>query len=199
MTKTSDSSDDLAGYEVLVAVCGGIAAYKVGYVVSELVQRGAGVRVAMTRAARRFVGPMTFQALTGRAVLTSLWRSHDVGDVQHIGVTDTADLMLIAPATANVIGKIAAGIADDLVTTLVVSAASPVVLAAAMNSRMWANPIVRDNVTRLASAGFTLLEPDEGWLACRDTGPGRMREPRDILDTIAAILQKTPPKRGNDA
>src|SRR3990172_10346525 len=160
----SSATNDLGGYEVLVCVCGGIAAYKVCEVVSKLVQRGCGLTVAMTRAARRFVGPTTFQALTGRRVLTSLWSTDDPDDVQHIALTGAADLVLIAPATANIIGKIASGIAADAVTTLVISAASPVVLAPAMNDRMWANPIVQRNVAALKQHGFTLVGPGEGWL-----------------------------------
>ena len=197
MTNKADTpaTSDLSGYEVLVCVCGGIAAYKVCEVVSKLVQRGCGLTVAMTRAARRFVGPTTFQALTGRRVLTSLWSTDDPDDVQHIALTGAADLVLIAPATANIIGKIASGIAADAVTTLVISAASPVVLAPAMNDRMWANPIVQRNVAALKQHGFTLVGPGEGWLACRSIGPGRMAEPGEILETIAAKLKSYPPKK----
>jgi phosphopantothenoylcysteine decarboxylase/phosphopantothenate--cysteine ligase len=197
MTTKPDTSatSDLSGYEVLVCVCGGIAAYKVCEVVSKLVQRGCGVTVAMTRAARKFVGPTTFQALTGRRVLTGLWSAADPDDVQHIALTGAADLVLIAPATANIIGKIASGIADDVVTTLVISAASPVVLAPAMNDRMWANPIVQSNVAALKQHGFTLVGPGEGWLACRSMGPGRMAEPGEILEPVAAKLKSQPPKQ----
>lgn len=186
---------ELSGYEVLVGVCGGIAAYKVCEVVSTLVQRGAGVNVAMTRAARKFVGPVTFQALTGRRVLTSLWQSGETADMQHITLSGAADLMLIAPATANTIGKIAAGIADDLVSTLVVSAASPVVLAPAMNDRMWANPIVQDNVASLTERGYGLVGPGEGWLACGRVGPGRMAEASEILDCVIPMLKAKPAKK----
>ena len=193
-TMTSPETD-LAGYEVLACVCGGIAAYKVCEVVSKLVQRGAGVTVAMTRSSKKFVGPTTFQALTGRRVLTNLWSAADPDDVQHIALTAAADLMLIAPATANIIGKIAAGIADDVVTTLVISAASPVVLAPAMNDRMWANPIVQQNVAALKQHGYSIVGPGEGWLACRSIGPGRMAEAAEILETIAAKLKSQPPKK----
>jgi len=191
---------DLSGYEVLVCVCGGIAAYKVCEVVSKLVQRGAGVTVAMTRSARKFVGPTTIQALTGRRVLTGLWSADDPDDVQHIAMTGAADLVLVAPATANIIGKIASGIADDVVTTLVISAASPVVLAPAMNDRMWANAIVQSNVAALKKHGYTLVGPGEGWLACRSIGPGRMAEPTEILETVVGKLnsqstQKMPTRR----
>lgn len=185
---------NLVGYEVLVAVCGGIAAYKVCEVVSALVQRGVGVTVAMTRAARKFVGVATFQALTGRRVLTSLWNANDPADPQHITMTGDADLMLIAPATANIIGKIAAGIADDAVTTLVVSTASPVLLAPSMNDRMWNHPIVQRNVATLKDLGFQWVGPSEGWLACRSVGPGRMAEPAEILDRVGSMLKAQPAK-----
>ncbi len=185
---------DLAGYEVLVGICGGIAAYKACELVSTLVQRGAGVTVAMTKSARKFVGPTTFQALTGRRVLTSLWHAHDAADVQHITLTGTADLLLIAPATANIIGKIASGIADDLVSTLVMSSASPVVLAPTMNDRMWKNPIVQHNVATLTEQGYKFVGPGEGWLACGSVGPGRMAEASEILDLIVPMLKTKPPK-----
>lgn len=197
MKSKSDSSNglDLSGYEVLIGVCGGIAAYKVCEVASALVQRGAGVTVAMTKASRKFVSPVTFQALTGRRVLTSMWHEKDVIDVRHITVTDAADLILIAPATANIIGKIAAGIADDLVSTLVISAASPVVLAPAMNDRMWSNPIVRRNVAALTEQAYRFVGPGEGWLACGAVGPGRMAEPNEILEVIIPSLREKPAKR----
>ncbi len=188
--KSEDTSKtDLAGYEVLVAVCGGIAAYKVCQVVSELVQRGAGVTVAMTKAGGKFVGPVTFQALTGRRVLESLWSSAEPADVQHIERTDAADLVLIAPATANILGKIAAGIADDLVSTLVISVVSPVVVAPAMNNHMWVNAVVQENVSRLKDRGFQFVGPGEGWLACGSVGPGRMAEPAEIVEVVTKVLK----------
>jgi len=194
MRTTPDPAPDLTGYEVLVAVCGGIAAYKVCEVVSDLVQSGAGVTVAMTRAARRFVGPLTFQALSGRPVLTSLWAAPDPGDVQHITRTEAADLLVVAPATANMIAKMALGLADDLVSTLLVSAASPVLVAPAMNNRMWAHPAVQRNVERLTEAGCTILGPAEGWLACRSIGPGRMVEARDLFERAVQLLRAHPAK-----
>ncbi len=185
---------DLAGYEVLVGVCGGIAAYKVCSVVSALVQRGAGVTVAMTEAGTRFVGPATFQALTARQVLTSLWTADARYDPGHIRLTDAADLFLLAPATANILGKIAGGIADDLVSTLVMSADCPVVLAPSMNTRMWQNPIVQANAAKLRDHGYDFIEPGSGWLACRTAGPGRMAEPGAILTHVIGRLQARPPK-----
>jgi phosphopantothenoylcysteine decarboxylase/phosphopantothenate--cysteine ligase len=185
---------DLRGYEVLLAVTGGIAAYKVCDAVSKLVQRGAGVTVAMTQAARHFIGPLTFQALTGRSALTDLWSADESRDVQHIALTARADLLVVAPATANIIGKIAAGIADDVVTTLVISADSPVLLAPAMNDRMWNNPIVQRNVQALKDGGYAFVGPAEGWLACRSIGPGRMVESSELLEAVAAALKARPPK-----
>lgn len=182
---------DLSGREVLVCVCGGIAAYKVCFVVSALVQRGAGVTVAMTRAGRKFVGKTTFEALTGRYVLTRLWDSDQAADCPHIKLTANADLTLIAPATANIIGKIAGGIADDVVSTLVISASEPVVLAPAMNERMWRNPIVEANVSRLRDAGYHMVGPGDGWQACRTSGPGRMAEPDEILAVVVQRLRET--------
>ncbi|UCE59572.1 MAG: bifunctional phosphopantothenoylcysteine decarboxylase/phosphopantothenate--cysteine ligase CoaBC [Phycisphaerales bacterium] len=194
----TSSQADLAGYEILIAVCGGIAAYKVCQVVSHLAQRGCGVTVAMTKAARKFVGPVTFQALTGRKVLTSLWSSADPGDVQHIRRTEEADAVLIAPATANIIGKMAGGIADDLVSTLVISAASPIVLAPAMNERMWASPAVAENIAKLKERGCLVVGPNEGWLACRGVGPGRMSEPDEIIEALVHLIGSGQPKRSVD-
>ena len=197
MKRTPSEADtvDLTGYRVLVGVCGGIAAYKVCEVVSSLVQRGAEVTVAMTRAARKFVGRTTFQALTGRRVLTSLWSADEASEIQHIALTDSAHVMLIAPATADVLGKIAAGVADDVVTTLVIGAASPVLLAPAMNERMWRNPIVQRNIAALKELGYHRVGPGEGWLACRSVGPGRMAEPQEIVDALVPLLTVNPAKR----
>ncbi len=184
----------LTGYEVLVGVCGGIAAYKVCHVVSALVQRGAGVTVAMTDAATRFVGPLTFKSLTGRGVLVDLWTAADPGDTQHIRLTERADLFLIAPATANMIGKIAAGIADDCVSTLVLAADSPLLLAPSMNERMWCNPVVQSNVAKLRERGLHFVDPVSGWLACGTVGQGRLAPPDDILAAAIELLRATPPK-----
>lgn len=191
----SDPSE-LGGYELLICVCGGIAAYKVCEVVSSLVKRGAGVTVAMTRSARRFVGPLTFQALTGRKVLTSLWHQQTAFDVEHIALTGAADQVLVAPATASMLGKIAGGIADEIVSTLVISAASPVVLVPAMNDRMWTSAAVAQNVKILKQRNFHIIEPVEGWLACRSIGQGRMAEPHQILETILPSLTAKPSKQG---
>lgn len=186
---------DLAGYEVIVALTGGIAAYKVCTVISRLVQAGAGVTAVMTRAAGKFIGQVTLQALTGRQVYTSLWDGAEGKyDPQHISLTEAADLFVVAPATGNILGKVASGIADDLVSTLIMAADSPVLFAPAMNSRMWCNPIVQDNVAKLRRFGYGFVEPGEGWLACRTTGPGRMAEPDAILQAVRQALLARPPK-----
>ena len=184
----------LAGYQVLVCVTGGIAAYKTAALVSKLVQAGAGVTVAMSRNATRFVGPLTFRALTGRPVLLSQWQPADPGAMEHLRPSETADLVVVAPATANVIGKLAGGIADDLISTLLLGAACPVLLAPAMNTRMWQHPAVQRNIAFLREHGFPLVGPEEGWLACRDVGPGRMSEPETILTAVAQQLRRAKPK-----
>ena len=186
---------DLAGYEVVVGVGGGIAAYKVCQVVSGLMQRGCGVTVAMTEAGARFVTPLTFQALTRRQVFTTMWQQEGYYDPQHLALTELADLFLVAPATADLIGKFAAGIGDDLVTTLMLGRDCPVLLAPAMNTRMWANPIVQGNIAGLRDLGLGFIEPGEGYLACGTIGVGRMAEPEEISEAVAKHLKSNPPKR----
>ncbi len=186
------STNDLAGREIVVAVCGGIAAYKVADVVSKLVQFGAGVTVVMTDAAQKFVTPLTFQALSARPVLTSAWELRDSSDPQHISLTERADLLLVAPATADVIAKIAHGLCDDLLTTMVAAAACPVVFAPAMNNRMWDNPIARENVEKLKKHGYHFIGPESGWLACRNVGAGRLSDPADIVAEVARMITSNP-------
>jgi phosphopantothenoylcysteine decarboxylase/phosphopantothenate--cysteine ligase len=180
--------DSLKGREIIVAVCGGIAAYKVADLVSKLVQAGAGVSVAMTDAAQKFVTPLTFQALSARPVLTSTWELQDSSDPQHISLTERADLLLVAPATADIIAKAAHGFCDDLVSLMIAAAACTVVFAPAMNNRMWENPIATENVAKLKEHGYQFIGPDAGWLACRNVGPGRMSEPAEIVERIAEML-----------
>jgi len=178
----------LKGREVVVAVCGGIAAYKVADVVSKLVQLGAGVTVCMTAEAQQFVTPLTFEALSGRKVRTGTFDLADSSDPQHIGLTERADLMLVAPATNNVIAKVAHGLCDDLVSLMVCAAACPVVFAPAMNNRMWDNPIAQENVAKLKGLGYRFIGPDAGWLACRNVGSGRLSDPQTIVDEVVTML-----------
>lgn len=186
---------DLAAYEVLVGVGGGIAAYKVCHVVSRLVQRGCGVTVAMTDAGARFVTPLTFQSLTHRQVFTTLWETEGYYDPQHLSLSETSDLFLVAPATANLIGKFAAGIGDDLVTTMMLGRDCPAMLAPAMNTRMWENPVVRRNIAALRELEYAFVEPESGYLACGTIGAGRMAEPDVIIAAVEAALKDRPPRR----
>src|SRR3954466_5440050 len=178
----------LKGRELVVGVCGGIAAYKVADVVSKLVQLGAGVTVVMTAEAQQFVTPLTFEALSGRKVRTSTFHLVDAGDPQHIGLTERADLMLVAPATSNVIAKVAHGLCDDLVSLMVCAAACPVVFAPAMNNRMWDHPVARENVAKLAGLGYRFIGPEPGWLACRNVGVGRLSEAGKIVEEVTRML-----------
>jgi phosphopantothenoylcysteine decarboxylase/phosphopantothenate--cysteine ligase len=178
----------LEGRRLIVAVCGGIAAYKSAEVVSQLVQLGADVTVVTTAAARKFVAPLTFSTLSGKPVLSGTFAKIEAADPQHIALTERSDLMLVAPATSNVIAKVAAGICDDLVTLMIAAAACPVVFAPAMNNRMWENPIAKESRARLAALGYRFIAPDEGWLACRNVGPGRLAQPARIVEEIVGML-----------
>lgn len=177
---------------IVVALSGGIACYKTATVVSRLVQQGATVRVLMTEAATRFVTPLTFQSLSGQSVLTSIWQADDRPDSQHVGIARWAELMVIAPATANTIGRIANGLCDDVVSLAATALPSqtPLLLAPAMNSDMWESPAVQRNVTRLAEQpNVTLVGPEQGWQACRTVGQGRMSEPDAIVTALTNLLR----------
>ena len=185
---------------IVVCVCGGIAAYKVCDVVSKLAQAKASVHVAMTPEALNFVGATTFQALTANAVYTDLWTAMEGRDPQHIRLAQKADLILVAPCTANMMAKMANGIADELVSTLLL-AADPrrVVIAPSMNEGMWNHPATQRNAKRLFEDGYTFVGPGEGWQACRTVGVGRMTEPADILQFVSQRLAtqtevQTPPQ-----
>jgi phosphopantothenoylcysteine synthetase/decarboxylase len=187
---------DLNGRQILVCVCGGIAAYKVCDVVSKLVQARAAVIVAMTKEAQQFVGATTFQALTNRPVHTDLWAS-DQHDVQHIKLAQGADLVVVAPCTANMLGKMANGIADDLVSTLLLAAEPKRVLAApAMNEQMWQHPATQRNAKQVFDDGVQFVGPGAGWQACRTVGVGRMSESAEILAAIENKLATMPAREG---
>ena len=177
--------------EVLVGVCGGIAAYKTAEVVSKLVQLGAGVSVVMTAAAEKFIGRTTFEALTGRPVSCDLFVPTKHFQGEHIGLARPAELYLIAPATANTLGKLAHGLADDLVSTLALTVTCPILLAPAMNNEMWSKPAVARNVAQLQQDGCKIVGPGSGWLSCGAIGPGRMAEPQEILEQIEKLLLRT--------
>ncbi len=169
---------------LLLAVSGGIAAYKACDLVSRARKAGCDVRVAMTPHATRFVDPVTFQALAGSPVYLDMFREHPSGDIDHIAWAQWAQVVVVAPATANIIGKLAAGIADEAVSTLLmaVPAATPVLLAPAMNTHMWLNPVVQRNMRWLDELGrFRVVGPVSKRLACGDEGMGGMADPPDIL------------------
>jgi len=195
MAQDNGESSPLSDREIILAVCGGIASYKVADVCSKLVQQGAGVTVVMTDSAQKFITPLTFETLSGRKVRTSTWDLPDSSDAQHIKLTERADLMLVAPATANIIAKVANGICDDLVSLMIAAAACPVVFAPSMNDRMWDNPIAKENVAKLQKHGYQFIGPEAGWLACRNVGAGRLSEPATIVDEVARLLS-VPSKTG---
>lgn len=182
----------LNGREIVVGAGGGIACYKVCEVVSKLVQAGAGVTVAMTPAAQKFVTPLTFEALSGRPVHTDIWQGIDPTDTQHIGLTEKADLLLIAPATMHLLAKCAAGLCDDIVSLLVAAAppTCPILFAPSMNSRMWENPATQENVEKLKTRGHGFVGPTSGWLACRNVGSGRLAEVGEILEAVEGDLAR---------
>ena len=174
-------------HELIIGVSGGIAAYKTAALVSSLVQQGHGVSVVMTRAARKFVGPATFRALTGRPVASDRSIAHyPLG--AHIELADKADLLCVAPASADLLAKAACGLADDLLSTLLLSFNGPIVFAPAMNSAMWEKPPVQRNIATLRGDGFHFVDPQAGWQSCRRTGMGRMAEPADIQAAIERLL-----------
>jgi phosphopantothenoylcysteine decarboxylase len=181
----------MIGRELIVGVSGGIAAYKTAALVSQLVQSGAGVSVVMTAAAREFIGPATFAALTGRPVLEHIFNESQYPLGAHIELARKAELLCIAPATANLLAKAASGMADDLLSTLLLSFTGPVLLAPAMNCEMWEKPAVQRNVTQLRRDGIHFVDPEEGWLSCRTRGVGRMAAPEKIQAAIAELLKPT--------
>ena len=177
---------------IALGVTGGIGAYKAVEVCRGLQKRGHDVVAVMTRSAARFVGPVTFEAITRRPVVTSQWRPGLNADIEHIAIADGIDLLLVAPCTANVIGKFANGIADDFLTSLYLATRAPVMVAPAMNSNMLAHDAVQQNVRTLAARGVRFVEPGEGYLACGWIGKGRLAEPEAIVDAACALL--SPPE-----
>ncbi len=178
----------IKGKKILLGVTGGIAAYKSVELVRLLSRGGAEIGVVMTANATRFVTPLTFQALSGKPPITDLFS--ESSGIDHIRYTDWADIFIIAPATANIIGKAASGIGDDALSTMLLAFDGPVIMAPAMNSKMYRNPIVQDNIKRLASCGYRIVGPEPGELACGREGMGRMSEPETILEAVITALCK---------
>lgn len=180
----------LSGRNILLGVSGGIAAYKAAELVRLLKAAGADVYVVMTESATRFVAPLTFGTLSGNPVRTGLFDENIEGRISHIELTANADALVIAPATANIIGKIACGIADDLLSTVVMAASCPVMVAPAMNCRMYDSPAVRRNIETLKADGVRFSGPESGPMACNEYGLGRMSEPGDILAALEGVLAR---------
>jgi len=187
------SNDVFAGAPIIVAVTGGIAAYKTATVVSRLAQRGAELTVLMTEPATKFVGPITFQALSGKPVYTSAWEHVESHDPQHIALATRSRAVLVAPCTMDAMARLATGRADDIVS-LVLSAidraTTPVLLAPSMNEVMWRQPATTRNLETLTGDGFEVVAPGEGWQACRAVGPGRMAEPEDLIVALEMAIER---------
>lgn len=173
---------------VLLIVGGGIAAYKACELVRLLKKAGHDVTPVLTRGGEQFVTPMTLAALSGSQVHTSLWDLKDEVEMGHIELSRAADFILVCPATADLLAKMAAGIADDLATTLLLATDKPVTVAPAMNVRMWLHPATQRNIAQLKADGVTVIDPAEGDMACGEFGPGRLPEPQDIFDRISRGL-----------
>lgn len=184
-------SQQLAGKHVLIGVCGGIAAYKIPDVISRLVKLGAEVKVVMTKAAQEFVTPLTFQSMSANPVAYDMFAEPAAWEIRHISLAQWADVMLIAPATANVIGKLANGIADDMLTTVAMAVQKPILVAPAMNTAMYENAAVQENLKTLQQRGFTLIHPASGRLACGAVGTGKLASPEELLDSlICAVTER---------
>jgi phosphopantothenoylcysteine decarboxylase/phosphopantothenate--cysteine ligase len=181
---------------IALGVCGGIGAYKAVEVVRGLQKRGHEVVAIMTHSATRFVGPITFEAITRRQVITDQFAPGMNADIEHIALASSIDLLLIAPATANIIGKLANGIADDFLTTLFTATRAPLLLAPSMNTQMFEHEAVRKNLHTLAARGARFVEPGEGYLACGWIGKGRLAEPAEIVEAAEIILRPPGPLRG---
>jgi phosphopantothenoylcysteine decarboxylase/phosphopantothenate--cysteine ligase len=181
---------------IALGVTGGIGAYKAVEVARGLQKRGHEVVAVMTASATRFVGPITFEAITGRRVITDQFEPGANASIEHIALASTIDLLLIAPATANIIGKLANGIADDFLATLYTATRAPVLIAPAMNTQMFEHEAIRRNLDTLLARGVRLVEPGEGYLACGWIGKGRLAEPDEIVATAESILRPAGPLRG---
>ena len=181
----------LENKKIVLAISGGIAAFKAAEIVSMLRKRGAEVKCIMTEHATEFITPLTMREISGNPVAVSMFSDIPEFNVEHIALAQWADVFVIAPATANVIGKIAGGIADDMLTTTVMATTAPVVIAPAMNSNMYMNPIVQKNIAALKEYGYEIIEPATGHLACGVTGIGRLPEPEDIVDYVEFTACRT--------
>lgn len=186
-------SSNLESANVLLGVSGGVAAYKAVDLASKLTALGSKVKTVMTENACRLVGPKSFEAVTASPVYTDMWADTEDFKISHIAFVDWADIVVVAPATANIIGKAANGICDDLLSTMLCTCwNNTTLLAPAMNTNMWENPVVQANIEKLKQTGFEIIGPATGRLACGTEGIGRMAEPKDILDAIVSKIKTNP-------
>jgi len=187
---------NLNKFKILLGVSSGIAAYKAVDLARKLATASAEVKTVMTENACRLIGPKSFEAVTGSAVFTTLWSTAEEHKIAHVNLADWAQVVVVAPATANIIGKIANGICDDLLSTVLCACwTKPALLAPAMNDNMWNNPAVQRNVKRVQDMGFELIGPKVGPLACGTEGIGRMAEAQEILEAVEKIASKTKHKK----
>jgi phosphopantothenoylcysteine synthetase/decarboxylase len=188
----AEQSIKLDGVKVVLGVSGGIAAYKAADLASKLTQAGATVKTVMTESSLQMVGAKSFEAVTGQQVYTNMWIAAEEYEIGHISLADWADVTVVAPATANIIGKMANGICDDLLSTILCARWNRALLfAPAMNDKMWTNPAVQKNIKTLGSMGAEIIGPETGRLACGTEGVGRMAEPKDIIKVIESIVAKS--------
>lgn len=178
----------LQGKKIVLGVTGGIAVYKAVDLVSRLRKAGCEVRVVMTEHAQQFVTPLTFKEISGNAVATSMWNANQEFNVEHIALANWADAFLVAPATANILAKMACGLADDLLSTTLLAAQAPIVVCPAMNTGMYQNPATQENIAKLQERGVTVMPPAVGHLACGTSGPGRLPEPQQIVEFMSAFF-----------
>ncbi|MBD3403659.1 hypothetical protein GF420_12245 [candidate division GN15 bacterium] len=187
------------GKKVLVGLTGGIACYKVPYLVRYLHKARVEVQVVMTDGATKFITPLTLEAVSNRPVATELFPVNEFVSTRHIDMAEWPDLIVVAPATANLIGKVASGISDDLLTTIICATPRPVLIAPAMNPRMWDNPVTQKNIASLRQLGYHFVDPEEGEMACEHSGVGRMAEPDRIYARVTDLLtdldEKKKPRR----
>lgn len=176
---------------ILLGITGGIAAYKTLTLISNLKKRGYNIDVIMTQNAGHFVSPLVVETLSRNRVVEDMFDRPDHRDVEHISMAEKADLLIVAPATYNIIGKVASGIADDMLSTVIAATKAPVFFALAMNSNMYDNPILKENITKLQKLGYNFIDADSGMLACNSSGKGRMKEPEEIAEIIDSYFRKS--------
>ena len=180
----------LKGKNIVIGVCGGIACYKVCEIVSYLVREGANVDVIMTKSATEFITPLTLETLSKNKVVVDMFEKKEHIEVEHISLARKADLFLVVPATANIIGKVANGIADDMLSTTIIATKAPVIFAPAMNNGMYENPIVQNNLEKLKSYGYKIIEPSIGHLACGYEAKGKLPKNEKIIDYVKVLVKE---------